>query len=223
MNPPWRTIQLVSVISLCEVNNHSIYLIVTICFVLIMENPRITLEEVGIIKKAQAGDMSAFNKLFHRYKGFVASVLFDYLKDMDESKDVTNVVFMKVYNKLSTFTEYDSFGGWLRVISRHVAIDYLRKIKYTSVSIDDTESRLQLEEPLEDGEGDLVNHLTHKRIIAELKNMPPMVRKVCTMFYVDNLKVAQISKLLSIPTGTIKSILCRTRRKLKKQLKQKKS
>ena len=47
------------------------------------KNPRITSEEVGIIKRAQAGDESAFNILFHKYKGFVENILFQYIKDMD--------------------------------------------------------------------------------------------------------------------------------------------
>ena len=41
-----------------------------------MKNPRITPEEIGIIKKAQAGDELAFNTLFRKYKGFVEQILF---------------------------------------------------------------------------------------------------------------------------------------------------
>ena len=94
-----------------------------------MKNPRITPEEVEIIKSAQAGNISAFNKLFHRYKGFVDTILYYYLKDMDEAKDITNIVFLKVYEKLSQFTDYDSFGGWLRILTNRTAIDYLRSVK----------------------------------------------------------------------------------------------
>ena len=42
-------------------------------------NPRITPEEVGLIKRAKAGDESAFNALYHKYKGFVDNILFQYL------------------------------------------------------------------------------------------------------------------------------------------------
>ena len=62
-------------------------------------NPRITPEEVGMIKRAQAGDESAFNALFHRYKGFVDNLLFQYIKDMDEAKDVTNIDTHKIIHK----------------------------------------------------------------------------------------------------------------------------
>lgn len=75
-----------------------------------MKNPRITQEEIGIIKKAQAGDKSAFSALYYRYKPFVENVLYQYIKDMDEAKEIANIVFLKVHDKLSTFTAYDSFG-----------------------------------------------------------------------------------------------------------------
>ena len=94
-----------------------------------MDNPRITEKEIGIIKRAQAGEELAFNQLFKKYKGFVTHLLYQYLKDYDEAKDVTNIVFLKVHDKLSKFVEYDSFGGWLRIITNRTAVDYLRSQK----------------------------------------------------------------------------------------------
>ena len=97
-----------------------------------MEYQRITQSEIETIKEAQKGNELAFNKLFNRYKEFVDNVLFCYVNDMDEAKDLTNVVFLKVHQKLSTFTDYSSFGGWLRIIANRTAIDYLRKVKEKS-------------------------------------------------------------------------------------------
>ena len=74
-----------------------------------MEYQRITQSEIETIKEAQKGNELAFNKLFNRYKEFVDNVLFCYVNDMDEAKDLTNVVFLKVHQKLSTFTDYFSF------------------------------------------------------------------------------------------------------------------
>jgi RNA polymerase sigma-70 factor (ECF subfamily) len=183
-----------------------------------MKTPRITPEEVGIIKRAQAGDESAFNALFYRYKGFVESLLYQYLKDWDEAQDVTNIVFLKVHDKLSKFTAYDSFGGWLRILTNHTAIDYLRSCKNKSEP-DVKEDRLSLD-MAGSTENDLVNHLTYKQLTAEFNKLPEDVRRIFEMFYVDNLKVDEISESFNpkIPTGTIKSTLSRTRRKLKQKL-----
>ena len=59
-----------------------------------MEHLRITQSEIETIKSAQQGNVLAFNKLFSRYKEFVDNILFSYVNDMDEAKDLTNVVFL---------------------------------------------------------------------------------------------------------------------------------
>lgn len=184
-----------------------------------MKSPRITPEEVGIIKRAQAGDESAFSVLFHRYKGFVDNLLFRYIKDMDEAKDVTNIVFLKVHDKLSMFTAYESFGGWLRILTNRTAIDYLREMKNKSAVLGDSDDRLSSDETSSSAEDDLVNRMTYKQILALFEKFPETICKVLKLFYVNNMTVEQISKKLNVPTGTIKSMLSRTRRKIKKLLK----
>ena len=183
-----------------------------------MKNPRITPEEVAIIKKAQAGDELAFNALFHKYKNFVDNILFQYIKDMDEARDITNVVFLKVHDKLSTFKAYDSFGGWLRIIANRTAIDYLREMKNKSDVLGDADVRLTSSESSWFTEDEVVNHATYNQLIDEFRKLPETTRKVCELFYVSNMTVSKISEALQIPTGTIKSMLSRTRSKLKKQL-----
>ena len=184
-----------------------------------MKNPRITPEEVGIIKRAQAGDELAFNTLYKRYKGFVENLLFQYLKDMDEAKDVANIVFLKVYDKLSKFTAYDSFGGWLRILTNRTAIDYLRSQENKRAVLGMDGERLAPDIP-SSTENDLVNHISYEDILSEFEKLPEVTRKIFKLFYVDNLTVEEISKAFnpSMPTGTIKSTLSRTRRKLKKHL-----
>ena len=184
-----------------------------------MKTPRITEEEVGIVKRAQAGDESAFNALFYKYKNFVESLLYKYIKDWDEAKDVANIVFLKVHDKLSLFTAYDSFGGWLRILTNRIAIDYLREMKNKINVLDDAEDRLPSISYNTSPEDDLVNRMTREQLMIEFKKYPEQTQRIFYLFYVKGLTVLQISKALNVPTGTIKSTLSRTRRKLKNQLK----
>lgn len=181
--------------------------------------PKITTKEVALIKKAQAGDILAFNKLFYCYKQFVDSILYSYLKDMDEAQDLTNIVFLKVYDKLSTFTDYSSFGGWLRIIANRTAIDYLRRTKTNKSKMELDNNRLLLSDPIGYNEDDLVNRLTYERLLKEFSNLSDQARKVCELFYVENMTVQQICDETGIPSGTIKSHLSRTRQKIKKHFK----
>lgn len=183
------------------------------------KNPRITSEEVGIIKRAQAGDESAFNILFHKYKGFVENILFQYIKDMDEAKDMANFVFLKVYNNLSKFTKYDSFGGWLRILTNRVAIDYLRTMENKQVALGDDVGRLPTTETSSSYEDEIVNRLTYKQLLGEFNKLSEDARRIFELYYKDRMTVEEISKALRIPTGTIKSTLSRTRKKIQKRLK----
>lgn len=182
----------------------------------VLKNPCITPEEVEIIKKAQAGNILAFNKLFYRYKGFVDRILFHYLKDMDEAKDITNIVFLKVYDKLSQFTDYDSFGGWLRILTNRTAIDYLRSIKNHVKPVGEKSERLSLASSISSNEDDIVNRLAYERVLEEFNKFPAHMKQILELYYVNNMTVAQISDALDVPTGTIKSILSRTRKQIKK-------
>ena len=180
---------------------------------------KITKKEIAIMKKAQAGDKSAFDALFYRYKTFVENILVGYVKDMDEAKDLANIVFLKVHKKLSKFTDDSSFGGWIRTLAKNTAVDYLRNIKIFPMSIDSEDCAIQLENYGESNEQKIINRMTFDRIMKIIEKLPNKTQKINKLFYLEGMTVLQISKEISVPSGTVKSVLARTRRYIKKQLK----
>lgn len=178
----------------------------------------ITPEEIALIKSAKAGSELAFTKIFNRYKPFVEGVLMTYIKDEDEAKDIANIVFLKVFDKISTFTNYDTFGGWLRILTKNVAIDYLRTVKQT-YSLQEGVTANEFEENSDDTEKSYIDRMTYENLIAMFDKLPPSYRDACRMFYVDNMPIAEISKALGVPKGTIKSNLHRMRKILRNHLK----
>ena len=180
----------------------------------------ITQEEIELIKSAQAGSELAFSRLFKLYKPFVDNLLYTYLRDKDEARDMTNIVFLRVYEKLSKFTNYNTFGGWLRILTKNVAIDYLRTIK-NNYSLQDNVSKSILDEDCGDTESDYINKMTYDTLIDMFDKLPPSYREACKLFYIENMTVAQISEALNMPKGTIKSNLHRMRKILKTLLTQK--
>lgn len=182
-----------------------------------MKLPKITPEEIGIIKRAQAGDKLAFNALYKRYSPFVEKLLYRYIKDVDESRYLCNEVFLKVHEKLSMFKAYDSFGGWLRILTKNTAIDYLRHVGNKTIVTDPADIKTS-SATTGITEEEVVDQISYKQLLAVLDELPKTSRKVFKLFYEDGLSVSEISKVLSIPTGTIKSTLSRTRKRIKKQL-----
>ena len=183
------------------------------------KNPKINEEEIALIKSAQAGEMSAFNKLYYKYSGFTTNLLYNYLKDYDEARDINNIVWDKVYRKLSKFTDYSSFGGWLRVLTNRTAIDYLRELKpqkYVPQNLEDPNVR-QVQE-VDYGESS-VDKVSYNQILELFKQFPEDVRRIFNLYYVEHLTVSEISEVTKIPVGTIKSHLSRKRNLIKKLLK----
>lgn len=180
------------------------------------KNPKITEEEIALIKSAQAGYMPAFDKLYHKYEKFTTNILYKYLKDYDEAREINNIVWDKVYKKLSKFVDYSSFGGWLRVLTNRTAVDYLRKLKPT-VCVPESSGPcvFDIAQEVDYGES-TVDEITYNQILEEFNRFPEDVRRVFELHYIDNLTVSEISNILKIPEGTIKSHLSRRRKQLKK-------
>ena len=185
-----------------------------------MKTPKITPEEIKVIKAAQEGNTLAFNRIYKKYKSFVSKILYSYIKDKDEANDIANIVFLKVYEKLEKFTAYDSFGGWLRIITNNTAIDYRRRTKHVPRVSDTLDSRLVSNVPADSNETDLVNRLTYEQLLEEFNALSEHAQKVCKLFYLDNMTSKDIGKTLKMSENTVKSHLRRSRQRLQNKLKQ---
>lgn len=183
-----------------------------------MKNPRISDEEVSLIKRAQAGDESAFSTLFNTYKKYVTNVARNYTRNADAANDVAIQTFEDVYENLSTFKDYSSFKGWLRTITCRNAIDYIRREQHYLGDVNN--DRLSLFDIISDEtELSVVDRVTFSQILDEFNKLSDQHKNICELFYVHELTALEVSKKLKIPVGTVKSVLSRIRKRLKKQIK----
>jgi len=177
-----------------------------------MKYPKITNKEIDIIKQAQLGDERAFTEIFNKYKRFVDELLYNYLKDKDEANDLTNIVFIKVHDKLNLFTEYNSFIGWLKTLSKNVAIDYLRVHKRKSDLEKDIDISQNYDSPIITD--DPINHLAVKEILKYIKLNFPLNHDKVFEYVIEGMPYSEISKRLRMPLNTVKSIVRRLRPKI---------
>ena len=91
-------------------------------------------------------------------------------------------------------------------------------MKEKSVELGEYSGRLPAELTNFSEEEDLVNLLEYESVLKEFKKLPEKTQKIFNLFYVEDLTVDEISKVLKTPTGTIKATLSRTRRKIKNNL-----
>ncbi len=88
--------------------------------------PERSLPERSVVDQARDGSQSAFATLYSRYARFVHGVLLARVPRC-EVDDLVQEVFLLAWKRLRSLREPDAFGGWLAMIARNQAVDYLRK------------------------------------------------------------------------------------------------
>ncbi len=180
------------------------------------------------IESAQRGDSESFERIVIAYQQRIFNLAFRLLGDKEEAEDLTQEVFLNVYKHLSSFRGDSQFSTWIyQVTLNHCRnrFKYLKRRFHQS-----TES---LDDPLQSGEGDLERELPdeadlpeealHRRQVQKLvqiavQRLRPDYKEVIVLRDIQELSYQEISEVLGLPEGTIKSRLHRARWELKELL-----
>ena len=94
------------------------------------------LEDYNLIDKAIKGDQSAYERLMKKYYKLVNNLIYRMIYNKDDVEDLTQEAFIKAFNSLEKFDHQFAFSTWLYKIASNNCIDYLRKKKLNTISID---------------------------------------------------------------------------------------
>jgi RNA polymerase sigma-70 factor (ECF subfamily) len=171
-----------------------------------------------IVERCRRGDALAWEALVRRFQARVYAVAYHYLRDADEARDLAQEVFVKVYRGLGSFTG-GSFLPWLLRTARNGAIDRLRRRKArppaTDIPIEET-SRLPAAGPSPE-EAWLTD--VRKRLVHQaLDRMSDQGREMILLKEIQGLNLREISNLLDLPVGTVKSRSSRARLELARRV-----
>ena len=171
--------------------------------------------DTTLVRRCRRGDDLAWEALVRRHQSRLFSVAFNYLRDREEALDVSQDVFVKIYRQLKTLREGDAFLPWMLRIARNSCIDRLRHLK---------SRRPEIIVPLEHAaeiESDSPNpeELTHRGSRTELLQqalgtLASGYREIIMLKDIQGLKLNEISDLLTLPLGTVKSRSHRARLEL---------
>jgi RNA polymerase sigma-70 factor (ECF subfamily) len=180
------------------------------------------LSEAETIRRAQKGDAAAFEKLYRLHSGRVFSLCVRMLKNPAEAEDLTQETFLTVFRRIGTFRGESAFSTWLhRVAANHVLM-HIRKNNIAQTSLEEmTEKREENDAPRREfSVPDLylngsVDRLTLQKAIEQL---PPGFRAQFVLYDIQGYEHREIADMLGFTTGTSKSQLHRTRRRLRELL-----
>jgi RNA polymerase sigma-70 factor, ECF subfamily len=174
-----------------------------------------SLTDVELIAKAISGREDGFEELVRRYQRPITNYVFRMLSDYDASLDVTQEVFIKVYNSLSRYSSEYKFSTWLYRIAHNAAIDYIRRRSPNEQSIEtenkDGAYQLQIESPNPTPEQERERSEWRTEIEAVVKCLPAVYRELILLRHAQDLSYDEIAEITNLPLGTVKNRLFRAR------------
>lgn len=168
-----------------------------------------------LIISAIRGREDGFEELVRRYQRPITGYVFRMLGDYEFSLDVTQEVFIKVYNSLERYSSEYKFSTWLYRIAHNAAIDHMRRNSVNPQSIEtenaDGTYQLQIESPNPSPEQDRERSEWRTEIDAVVKRLPAPYRELILLRHSRDLSYDEIAEITNLPLGTVKNRLFRAR------------
>jgi RNA polymerase sigma-70 factor (ECF subfamily) len=175
--------------------------------------------DISFVKRYQKNpnDLEAFNEIYNFYRDYLLYFAFTYTKDMNDAEEVVQETFVKVIHKIHTLEKAEAFHAWLyRICYTTAMLQYRTNNKYDQFKDENDD------ENIEDLRANTNKEYTKNRLYEEvnqvISELGVRYQPVAQLYYFDELKIKEISEVLEIPEGTIKSRLNKIRSDLKNRL-----
>ena len=178
-----------------------------------------------LIKKFQEGDVEAYNQLVFRFKDRLLNFIYRFVNDLDLAEDLVQDTLLKLYTHKDSYREIAKFSTWLYTIAANLARTELRKKKrrktfsVTELSREDREFIIVSSDV--DPSEDLSSQNFEKNVQMALAELPDDFKTIIILRDIQELSYDEISKIVDVPLGTVKSRINRGRVKLQQLLKKK--
>ncbi|MCF7824315.1 MAG: sigma-70 family RNA polymerase sigma factor [Candidatus Marinimicrobia bacterium] len=175
-----------------------------------------------LIAEFQGGDERAFVELVDRYKDRLVNFVYRFLNDMTDAEDLVQDTFLKVYKKKHAYREIAKFSTWIYTIAGNLARSELRKRKrrktYTMSDLSFDDNEFNPVDSDKDTEGIVFNSYAGEEIMKAIDALPEPFKSITILRDIQELSYEDISTILDIPMGTVKSRVNRARLKLQETL-----
>lgn len=175
-----------------------------------------------LIEQFQQGNIYAFEEIVRRYKDQLINFAYRYLNDFDDAEDVVQETFMRVFRKKKAYKNVAKFSTWIYTITGNLAKTELRRrrrrkiLSLSNLGYEDKDFELK---DIKKGPEESVDELIQDGVIQQaINSLPEKFREVIIFRDIQELSYEEISTILKIPLGTVKSRVNRGRLKLREKL-----
>jgi RNA polymerase sigma factor (sigma-70 family) len=180
------------------------------------------LQDFKLVERALLGEQSAYGELMQRYNRSLYHTILKIVRNVDDAEDLTMEAFAKAFKNLDKFKQDFTFSTWLFRIATNNCIDFIRKKKLNTTSLDNfyisrdggddgEEYGLDVKDDQLDPQEEAIR--SQKALLLQnlVNKLPTKYRKLVTMRYFDEMAYQEISNELQLPLGTIKAQLYRAK------------
>jgi RNA polymerase sigma-70 factor (ECF subfamily) len=187
------------------------------------ERPLVKSVDEELVSLARSGNPKAFEELVERHKQKAYRIAFDFARDREEAKDLSQEAFLRAYTHLANFDGRSGFYTWFYRILVNVCLDYKRRKKRTlAEEFNETmesqmqQSRMSQQPPAPDQQV-LAGQLSRK-VSAALEALPPKQRTAFILKNNQGLSIKEIAAMMQTAEGTVKVHLHRAVTALRQSL-----
>lgn len=187
-----------------------------------------SLEDDKLVQAAIGGSEKAYKRLVEKYERALYYHILKMIKDKNKVEDLVQEVFVKAFDNLHSYNTNYAFSTWLYRIATNHTIDYLRKKKLQTLSIDepvkqrDGEMKMQLPDESAQTDRKIIRSQRQKMVQEAIEELPEKYRAVIKLRHMQEKSYQEIAEILDSPLGTVKAHIFRAREMLYKELKDKK-
>ena len=189
-----------------------------------MDQPRSD-EDQQLVARTQGGDVAAFDELVVKYTPRLYGLVYNMTSNHEDTNDLLQDVFSKAYKSIRGFRGKSSFYTWIHSIAVNMTLNFLKKRgRRFNLSLDDVDASIQNDKEFLEltatsspvREADLAE--LQGRLNEAMMKLSDEHRAVVTMFHIQGMPHAEISKILRVSEGTVRSRLFYANRQLQNYL-----
>jgi RNA polymerase sigma-70 factor (ECF subfamily) len=178
------------------------------------------LSDGELIARVSHGAEESFEEIVKRYQRPIAGYIFRIVRSYDAALDVTQEVFLKVYNSSSRYCADYKFSTWLYKIAHNAAIDHLRRNANTPQSIETENAEGAYQISLQSGalSPEQMRERSEWRteIDKAIQTLPVGYKELIVLRHTRDLSYDEIAEVTGLPLGTVKNRLFRAREMMRK-------
>jgi RNA polymerase sigma-70 factor (ECF subfamily) len=173
------------------------------------------LADVELVQTAVAGREASFEELVRRYQRPIAAYVYRMVGDYDSALDLTQEVFIKVYNSLNRYRAEFKFSTWIYKIAHNAAIDHLRRHAVREQALSGTGDGERREVTIESKRLTPEQESERKERCSEIESVVQLLqssyRELIILRHSHDLSYDEIAEVTGLPLGTVKNRLFRAR------------